>query len=262
MHFSAIKKIVLLSLSMFYLISCTAIFENNYDVMARQALFDLIKSQETYRAEHDKYANELSQLSSYGLKYHTGIVYIEIQSATKDEYRAISLPAESTTARVFIYDTTKGGYYEADEVEVSKYVLGALNFIRGEKDKQKTNFLLVSILLGSLVTLGFRFVSRYKGKGNNNALISYFVSLPSLGWAVATLNYVNSEIVFNSKILIPSWTAIVVSLSCIFITLQWLKNRNHLTTPAPVLGLAGCSLFISFISMGSVAYTLLKYYPA
>ena len=57
MHFSAIKKIVLLSMSMFYLISCTAIFENNYDVMARQALFDLIKSQETYRAEHDKYAN-------------------------------------------------------------------------------------------------------------------------------------------------------------------------------------------------------------
>ena len=262
MHFSAIKKIVLLSMSMFYFISCTAIFENNYDVMARQALFDLIKSQKTYRAEHDKYANKLAQLSSYDLKYHAGIVYIEIQSATKDEYRAISLPAESTTARVFIYDTTKGGYYEADEVEVSKYVLGALNFIRGEKDKQKTNFLLVSILLGSLVILGFRFVSRYKGKGNNNALISYFVSLPSLGWAVATLNYVNSDIVFNSKILIPSWTAIAVSLSCIFIALQWLKNRNHSTTPAPVLGLAGCSLFISFISMGSVAYTLLKYYPA
>ena len=164
MHFSAIKKIVLLSMSMFYLMSCNTIFENNYDVMARQALFDLIKSQEIYRAEHDKYANKLAQLSSYGLKYHTGIVYIEIQSATKDEYRAISLPAESTTARVFIYDTTKGGYYEADEVEVSKYVLGALNFIRGEKKKQKTNLLLVSILIGSLIILGFRFVSRYKGR--------------------------------------------------------------------------------------------------
>ena len=122
---------------MLYLMSCTTIFENNYDVMARQALFSLMKSQEIYRAEHDKYANKLAQLSSYDLKYHTGIVYLEIQSANKDEYRAISLPAESTTARVFIYDTIKGGYYEADEVEVSKYVLGALNFIRGEKEKQK-----------------------------------------------------------------------------------------------------------------------------
>jgi hypothetical protein len=262
MHFFSIKKILFLVMPMLYLISCTTVFENNYDVMARQALFSLMKSQEIYRAEHNKYANKLAQLSSYDLKYHTGIVYLEIQSANKDEYRAISLPAESTTARVFIYDTIKGGYYEADEVEVSKYVLGALNFIRGEKEKQKTNLLLVYFLIGSLVILGFRFVSRYKGEGNNNALISYFVSLPSLGWAVATLNYVNSDIVFSSKILIPSWIAIAVSLSCIFIALQWLKNKNHLTTPAPVLGLAGCSLFISFISVGSVAYTLLKYYPA
>ena len=262
MHFFSIKKILFLVMPMLYLISCTTVFENNYDVMARQALFSLMKSQEIYRAEHDKYANKLAQLSSYDLKYHTGIVYLEIQSANKDEYRAISLPAESTTARVFIYDTIKGGYYEADEVEVSKYVLGALNFIRGEKEKQKTNLLLVFFLIGSLVILGFRFVSRYKGEGNNNALISYFVSLPSLGWAVATLNYVNSDIVFSSKILIPSWIAIAVSLSCIFIALQWLKNRNHLMTPAPVLGLVGCSLFISFISVGSVAYTLLKYYPA
>jgi len=262
MHFSVTKKILFLFIFLFSVTSCATIFENNYDVMARQALFDLMKSQEIYRAEHDKYANALAQLSSYGLKYHTGIVYLEIQSANKDEYRAISLPAESTTARVFIYDTTRGGYYEADEVEVSKYVLGALNFIRGEKQKQKTNLLLVSILIGSLVILGFRFVSRYKGKENNNALISYFVNLPSLGWAVATLNYVNNDIVFNSKILIPSWIAITVSLSCIFIALRWLKNRNHLTTPAPVLGLVGCSLCISFISMGSVTYTLLKYYPA
>ena len=137
MHFFAIKKILFLFMSMFYLISCTTVFENNYDVMARQALFNLMKSQEIYRAKHDKYANELAKLSSYDLKYHTGIVYLEIHAASKNEYRAISLPAESTTARVFIYDTSKGGYYEADEVEVSKYVLGALNFIRSEKENQK-----------------------------------------------------------------------------------------------------------------------------
>ncbi|MBT4374403.1 MAG: hypothetical protein HOD16_01810, partial [Nitrospina sp.] len=100
MHFFSIKKILFLFMPMLYLISCTTIFENNYDVMARQALFSLMKSQEIYRAEHDKYANKLAQLSSYDLKYHTGIVYLEIQSANKDEYRAISLPAESTTARV------------------------------------------------------------------------------------------------------------------------------------------------------------------
>jgi hypothetical protein len=260
MRFSMIKKIFLF-MCMFYLSSCAVIFENNYDVMARQALFNLMKAQENYRTENDKYTSQLGQLSSHGLKYNTGIVYIEIHSASKDEYRAISLPAESSTARVFIYDTSKGGYYEADEVEVSKYVLGALNFIRSEKAKQKTNTLLISILLGSLVILGFRFVSRYKEKENNNALISYFISLPPLGWAVAALNHLSNDIIFNSKILTLSWVAIALAMLCIFITIRWLKNRKTLNSPTPVLGLAGCSLFISLISLGSMAYILIKYYP-
>jgi hypothetical protein len=260
MRIPTIKKIFLF-ICMFCLTSCAVIFENNYDVMARQALFKLMEAQENYRNEHDKYANQLFQLSSYDLKYNTGVVYIEIQSASKDEYRAISLPAESSTARVFIYDTTKGGYYEADEVEVSKYVLGALNFVRSEKAKQKTNTLLISLLLGSLVLLGFRFFSRYKGEESNNVLISYFISLPPLGWAIAVLNHLSHEIVFNSKILTLSWFAIAFALSCIFITIRWLKSRKPLSSPTPILGLAGCSLFISLVSLGSVAYTLIKYYP-
>ena len=229
--------------------------------MARQALFDLIKIQETYRAKHNKYASELAQLLNYNLEYNNGIVYLEIQSAGKDEYRAISLPAESITARVFIYDTSKGGFYEADEVEVSKYVLGALNFIRGEKEKQKTNTLLTTILLSSLIFLGFRFVPRYRGKENNNALVSYFISLLPLGWAVATLNYMNSDTVFSSKILTFTLTAITISLISIFTTSRWMKNRNQLITPAPVLGLAGCTLFTSIVSAGAVIYIFYKYYP-
>jgi hypothetical protein len=261
MPFSSIKKILLLLIFLVSLTSCNTFFENNYDVMARQALFDLMKAQEAYRAKNNKYTNELSKLLNQGLKYHNGIVYLEIHAASKNEYRAISLPAESSTARVFVYDTSKGGYYEADEVEVSKYVLGALNFIRSEKEKQKTNILLASILLVSLVFLGFRFVFRYKEKGNNIPLISYFLSLPSLIWAVAVLNNLNKDIVLSSKIMILSVIALAISLSCIFIALRWLKNKNSLTTPTPILGLMGCTLFISLISLGSVAYILIKHYP-
>jgi len=244
------------------LTACAPIFENNYDVMARQALFDLIKAQEAYRAEHDAYTKELSQLQNYALKYHTGIVYLEIHSADKDDYRAISLPAESTTARVFVYDTGKGGFYEADEVEVSKYVLGALNFIRGEKEKQKTNILLATILLGSLVILGFRFVSSYRERKNNSVLISYFISLLPLGWTVAALNHMNNDIVFSPTIMAHSLFAFILSFASFFMTSRWIINRDRMTIPAPVLGLAGCTLFISMASAGVVAYTLYQYYPA
>ena len=255
------QRIHILVVFLLFLAACAPIFENNYDVMARQALFELIKVQEVYRAKNNKYANKLAPLLNYNLNYHTGIVYIEIQSADEDGYRAISLPAESTTARVFVYDTSKGGFYEADEVEVSRYVLGALNFIRGEKEKQKTNILLATILLGSLFILGFRFVSSYRGKENNSALVSYFISLFPLGWAVAALNHLNSDIVFSSKITTLSLTAIIFSFASTFITFRWMKNRNRLITPAPVLALAGCTLFISITSVGAVAHTLYKYYP-
>lgn len=261
MRLPVIKKHLILFIFLVSLTSCTTIFENNYDVMARKALYDLIKAQETYHDKHGKYANKLAQLANYNLKYHTGIVYLEIRSASKNEYRAISLPAESSTARVFISDTSQGGYYEADEVEASKYVLGALNFIRSEKAKQKTNTLLISFLLFSLIILGLRFVSKYKGKENNHCLTSYFISLPALGWAIAILNHVNDNIVFSPKVLTLSWTAITASLVCIIITLLWLRNRNLQKTPSPVLGLAGCSLFISFISLTIVTYILAKFYP-
>ena len=256
-----IYRILLLAVFLFSFTSCTPVFENNYDVVARQALFDLIKVQEIYRAKHNKYAKELAQLLNHNLKYHAGIVYLEIQSADKDGYRAISLPAESTTARVFVYDTSKGGFYEADEVEVSKYVLGALNSIRSEKEKQKINILLASILLGTLAILGYRFTSSYGGEGNNSALVSYFISLFPLGWVVAALNHLNRDIVFSSKITILSLTAITLSLASILITSRWIKNRSPHITPAPVLGLAGCTLFISVTSAGVVVYTLYRYYP-
>ena len=262
MKLFSIIRILLLIVFLFSVTACSPIFENNYDVLARQALFDLMKVQEVYRIKHNKYTKELAQLLKYDLKYHSGIVYIEIISAGRDDYRAISLPAESATARVFVYDTSNGGFYEADEVEVSKYVLGSLNFIRSEKEKQKTNTLLITTLLGFLVIMGFRFTYSYKGEGNNSALVSYFISLLPLGWAVAALNILTSDIVFSSKIKTFSLTAITLSLASIFITSRWLKQKTPLIAPTPLLGLAGCTFFTSITSLGVVAYTLYKYYPS
>ena len=124
-----------LFISLFLLIftaSCSQHFENNLDFQAKKALQDLMEIQESFYAENQRYAHNLVEIEKYNLKYHNGLVYLEIESAGKDQYRAISLPAESTTARVFAFDTSKGGFYEMDEIEVSQYVLGALKHIRKE----------------------------------------------------------------------------------------------------------------------------------
>ena len=256
-----IKKIFLLSFFLLGLISCATIFENNYDVMARQALLDLVKAQKTYHKKYGNYTNQISELLKLDLTYNNGRVYIEIHHADKNDYRAISLPAESTTARVFIYDTSKGGFYEADEVEVSKYVLGALNFIRGEKEKQKTTIVLTIILISSLVFLGIRYFSKYKKEENYTVLISYFTSLIPLGWAVSALNNINTEIFYSSKILTFSLSAIALCIVTGFTSYRWIKNQNLIITPVSVLALAGCTIFIALSSLATLMYTLLKYYP-
>jgi len=256
-----IKKIFLLSFFLLGLTSCATIFENNYDVMARQALLDLVKAQKTYHKKYGNYTNQISELLKLDLTYNNGRVYIEIHHADKNDYRAISLPAESTTARVFIYDTSKGGFYEADEVEVSKYVLGALNFIRGEKEKQKITIVLTIILFASLAFLGFRYCSKYKKEENYIILISYFTSLISLGWAVSALNNINTEIFYSSKILTFSLSAIALCIVTGFTSYRWIKNQNLIITPVSVLALAGCTIFIALSSLATLMYTLLKYYP-
>ncbi len=117
---------------------CTRIFENDHDAQARQALQDLMAIQDQFHKENKRYAKNLIEIDRYNLKYHNGIVYLEIESAGKNKYRAISLPAESSTARVFAYDTSHGGYYEMGEEEVAQYVLGALNHIRKEQREKAT----------------------------------------------------------------------------------------------------------------------------
>ena len=84
-------------------------------MQARQALLDLVKIQEKFYQENKRYATGHAEIEKYNLKYHSGIVYLEIESAGKDTFRAVSLPAESTTARVFAYDSDQGGFYEMEE---------------------------------------------------------------------------------------------------------------------------------------------------
>lgn len=260
-QFPLAARVLLILGWMLFPAGCTPVFETDADVRARQALFDLMEIQEAYHREHNQYAHNLIQIEQYNLKYHTGIVYLEIESAERDRYRAVSLPAESTTARVFAYDTDRGGYYEMGEEEVSRYVLGALSFIRGEKRKQNLNLLLASVLIGALVILGLRFSWRYKGKENLPALGSYLAGLVPLAWSVATLNSMDKNVVFSSQITVYSAAALGLALLSFLVTLVWMKKRNLIIVPSPLVGLAVCTLIVSVFSTGVVIHTFARYYP-
>ncbi len=238
---------------------CTRIFENDQDAQARQALQDLMAIQDQFHKKNKRYAKKLLEIDKYNLKYHNGIVYLEIESAGKNKYRAISLPAESTTARVFAYDTNRGGYYEMDEEEVAQYVLGALNHIRKEQREKATFDYLSAGMLTCLFWFGIRMFTRYKELRTGWVWGPYFLCLAPLSLAVVALNRMDKEIFFSTELLIIIGTGFGVSVLCLILAGIGLtkipaKGEYHI-----LQGIAICTIFITLFNGLVLAQSYFSY---
>ena len=246
-------------LILFLLPSCTHIFELDSDVQARQALFNLMKVQEKFYTDNKRYAGKLLEIEKYDFKYHTGIVYMEIEQANKDGYRAISLPAESTSARVFAFDSKQGGFYEMEDDEVSRYVLGALRQIREEKRKEELSDLTAWIMMGGMVLLGLRFISRYKKPENNLLLGAYIFCLLPLSWSIALLGKLDKNIVFSTQISQLTWASFVVALASFIMGCKWMFSKKKELFQPSLFSLVTCTLLIAFFAGAVMLHTLIKY---
>jgi hypothetical protein len=240
--------------------SCSKQFENNLDFQAKKALQDLMKIQESFHAENQRYARNLVEIEKYNLKYHSGLVYLEIESAGKDQYRAISLPAESTTARVFAFDTSKGGFYEMDEIEVSQYVLGALKHIRKEQSDKKISAIFFYLLLAMLFVLAVRLHIRFKEPENRPVFVAFYLGLIPLTWSFSVLNYMSKDIVFTNYLSGVSMAAFAVSVLTLLIDGYWLKRQNIYETSASLFSLLAMTLIIALFSGGVMVHTFTEYY--
>lgn len=121
-------------------------------------MLDLIELQKAYHKKNGKFARNFNEVQETGTKldYHKGIVYLEIESANDTAWRGVALPAESITARVFAFDTNKGGYYEMDDEEVSSYVLGSLNFIREKQHENDVRDRITIVMIVLMLVFGLK----------------------------------------------------------------------------------------------------------
>lgn len=243
-------RTILLLLAIFLLPACNTLFETSADIQARQALKDFMAIQEQFHKKENRYAKNLTEIKDYNLKYHSGIVYLEIQSAEKDKYRAITLPAESTTARAFAYDTDKGGFYEMGEEEVAEYVLGSLNYIRSQQKLQKTIDLISGGLVFMLIWLGFKLWMRFKDHRSGWVLTPYYLSIPPLMLTVTALNHLNRDIEMQPLLTTLIWGSVALSVVVIALSAVSFKKvpvgeaKHTLTT------IAICSIIISLFNIG------------
>ena len=252
-------QFILTGMGLALLSGCTNLYETTQDVQARQALFDLMEIQEAYHQENQKYARNLVQIEKYNLKYHTGIVYLEIESSGPDKYRAISLPAESTTARVFAFDSDRGGFYEMDDDEVSSYVLGALNHIRQQQRQKSIVDYFSGGLILFLIWIGRRIYLRHKGPNTGWVLWPYFVSIFPVSLAVTTLNHMDKDIVLSSLLKFLMGIALALTLLCILIdviSFPKIPRGPHYETLA---SLAVCTILISIFSATIMVQTYRTY---
>jgi hypothetical protein len=253
-------QLLLLSLATIFFSGCGQLFEHSSDMQAKKALEDLMVIQETFHKDNKRYAKNFTELEKYNLEYHRGIVYLEIQSATEKAYRAISLPAESITARVFAYDTGKGGYYEMEEEEVSEYVLGALNFIRKTQREHQLITLSSTIMLVAMVFLGVRIAFRFMGEKNRSAFGSFFLSLLPLIWVTQVLSFLTPDVYISSTITMLSGVSVVASIVAFIWGTIWLIKRTSGEEEPTVLGLFGITVVASIFSLVVMAQTYTKFY--
>ncbi len=216
--------------------------------------------QDSYYQENGKYAVNLSQVEKYNLKYHTGIVYLDIESADKNGYRAISLPAESVTARVFAFDSTKGGFYEMDDDEVSNYVLGALNSIRKEQKDLRIMDGASIFMIFILLFFWLKALKNLESREHKSIMYLFLISLGPLLWSMMALNHMHKDIAVSSLVLTGVGAAGVISLFGSVMGAVGFTKVFQRPTPGPVIGFSVSTLFISLFSLGTMIYILTTYY--
>lgn len=252
-------KVLCLALAVAVLPGCTEVFETDHDLQARKALQDLMAIQEQFHQKNQRYAKNLVEIQDYNLEYHSGIVYLEIESAGQNKYRAIALPAESTTARVFAYDTEKGGFYEMSEEEVASYVLGALNHIRKEQHEKRVVDVVSGVLMVILVWIGFKVYNRYKGPGSGWAMIPYFLAIPPLIMSVAVINHMERDIVMTPLLKGLIWGSIGLAGLTLVLDMMSFRKIPAGSTQNALTGVVLCTIMLSIFNIVVLTHSYIKY---
>jgi hypothetical protein len=146
-----------------------------------------------------------------------------------------------------------------DDVEVSRYVLGALRQIREERRKENLSDFTAWIMMGGMVFLGLRFISKYKNAENNSLLGAYLFCLFPLAWSIAVLGKMNKSIVFSSQVSLLTWASLFLVLVSFALGCKWVFRKKEAPPQPSLLSLVGCTMLITMISGGVMVYTLITY---
>jgi len=242
---------------------CDIFFEHNSDIKAQKALKKLIKVQQKFYKENKAYARHISAIEDakkYDIEFNKGIVYMEIERVYDEGYRAVSLPAESTTARVFAFDTKKSGFYEMKDAEVSRYVLGALKHIRKEQHIKSIIDFSSIILLTVLIIFGLRSYFKNRDEKKSGIYLTYFLSIFPLAWSLGILNHMDKNIHLSLLLNCGVFGSLSLAVFCLLSCILGFKKLLQRSEIVSLLSLYISISIISVFSLSIIGHTLITFY--
>lgn len=197
--------------------SAAPLFETRGDREAHADLQRLAEAENRYWTDHHTYTVSFAELGPSPFEPTPGI-YVQVEAATPTRFRAVAMPRESHTARVFVVEAEEGhgGVTELGKEEVSTYVLGALKTIQGAEG--------LKLSLAALATLGFAGLMMYGivlhrkgGTGQWRASTPYFLGSLTLYVTLILSTYVDEHTYIGPLVLIMAVTGATASLSSILL---------------------------------------------
>ena len=243
--------------------ACSVFFETKTDRDAQIALKKLMRVQEEFRQDHQRYAKtifEIEKVNKYNIKYHKGLIYMEIETADVNSYRAISLPAESTTARVFAHDLKHGGFYEMNDEETTQYVLGAFRSIQNEKKMRRILDLSSIVLVSIIAFLGIYSMVRKREAQYGFTYAAHFISLVPLFFSMTTVNHMSTQIAFSNFLKGSIYLALALSIFCLWVAMVQIRIYYFQRGATALVGLFTSIVLSSIFTIGTMVQTLLKYW--
>ncbi len=258
-----VKYLIILLTAILFTSGCGNIFEHNSDVQAREALKKLIKAQELFFKDNESYARHISAIEDakkYDIEYHKGVVYMEVETVYDKGYRAIALPAESVTARVFAFDTKQGGFYEMKDAEVSRYVLGALKHIRKEESHKNITDLSSIILSTVLIIFGLKSYLKNREEKQTGINLSFFASVFPLAWSLGILNHMDKDTTLSWLVHFGVFGSLAITVFCLLSCIRGFKLLFQSSSAVSAIGLYISMSITSTFSLGVIGHTLFNYY--
>jgi hypothetical protein len=237
------------------------LFETRADRAAQADLRRLADAENRYWTEHQTYVEAFTNLGPTPFEATKGI-YLQVEAADRTHFRAVAMPRESHTARVFALEAKEGQatVNELEGEEVSAYVLGALKKIQSA-ERLKLSLAAFSTL-GLIGLLFYGILIHRRGvPGQWRASTPYFIGLVPLYVTLILSTFVDENTYVGPLVLGMAVVGAIGSLASIILGTITLWRSFRMEEGFHFRRLALVGVLFAVVGMVSPFYTFYPHLP-